>query len=71
MGDYEGGLKMLESAIRINPDLFLPYYNMAIAYTRMGKPKDGIAILRAYLKRNPKDYQRVQQLLKEINIELD
>jgi len=71
MGNYEEALKVLNSAIRTNPDYFPAYYNMAIAYSRMGKPKDGIALLRAYLERNPEHYQRVRQFLKKMNIDLD
>ncbi|MCK4427635.1 MAG: tetratricopeptide repeat protein [candidate division Zixibacteria bacterium] len=71
MGHYEEGLKVLKSAIEINPDYFLTYYGIAIAYSRMGKPKEGIALLRAYFERNPQEYQKVQQLLKKMNIDVE
>jgi tetratricopeptide (TPR) repeat protein len=71
MGEYEEAVRVLNTAIRINPDYFPAYGNIAIVYSRMGKPKEVIPFFQDYLKRNPEDYQRVQQLLKEMNIELD
>jgi len=37
----------------------------------MGRAKDGIKLLRAYLERNPEDYERVSNLLQKMNIDLD
>ncbi len=71
MGDYQEALEVLKPAIGMNPDYFPAYYNMAVAYSRMGKPEDIIQLFRAYLQRNPEDYQRVQKLLKKMNIDLD
>jgi tetratricopeptide (TPR) repeat protein len=71
MGNYEEALKVLKSAIQINPDYFEAYDNLAIVYNRMGKPKEVVPFFQAYLKRNKKDYQRVQELLKKMNIDLD
>ena len=71
IGDYEEALKVLNSAIRINPDYFPTYYGIVRAYSKMGKPKEGNALLRAYFERNPQDYQKVQQLLKKMNIDVE
>jgi tetratricopeptide (TPR) repeat protein len=71
MGHYEEGLKVLKSAIQINPDYFPTYYGIARAYSKMGKPKESNALLRAYFERNPQDYQKVQQLLKKMNIDVE
>ena len=71
VGDDPEAVKLLESAIQINPDYFPAYYNIVVACSRMGKPNDGIAFLRAYLERNPKDYQNVKELLRKMNIALD
>jgi tetratricopeptide (TPR) repeat protein len=69
--DYEEALKVFKAAIQKNPDYFPAYYNIAMVYAQMGKPKDAVPLLRAYLERNPKDYQKVQQLLKKMNIDLN
>ncbi len=71
MGNYEEALKVLKSAIQINPDYFEAYNNLAIVYNRMGKPKEVIPFFQAYLKRHPKDYQRMQELLRKMKIDLD
>jgi lipoprotein NlpI len=71
MGDYPEALEALKSAIQINQDYFEAYKNLASTYQRMGKPEEVIPFFQAYLKRNPKDYQRVQQLLKNVNMELE
>jgi tetratricopeptide (TPR) repeat protein len=65
LGRYPEALEVFNSGIRINPDYFPLYYNIAIAYSKMGKPEDVVPLLRTYLERNPKDYQRVQELLKK------
>ena len=70
-GDYEGALGVFDSVLHIDPDHFPAYINIARIYSKMGKPEDVIPLLEAYLDRNPKDYQRVQRLLKKMNVDLN
>jgi tetratricopeptide (TPR) repeat protein len=70
-GDYGEALKVFNSVIRIYPDHFPAYQNIAAVYQRMGKPKEVIPLFRAYLERNPWDKQRIQNLLRKLNINLD
>jgi tetratricopeptide (TPR) repeat protein len=70
-GNYEETLEVLKSAIQINPNSFEIYYDLAITYYRMGKPEEVVPFFQAYLKQNPQDYQRAQELLKKMNIDLD
>jgi hypothetical protein len=69
--DNEQALKVFKSAIRINPDYFPAYDNISAVYYFMGKPKEILPLLRAYLRRNPKDHQRIDELLRRMNIDLD
>ena len=68
---YEDAVKVLESGIQLNPNLLSAYFNMAMAYHGMGKSDQIVPLFRAYLQRNPQDYQKVQNLLKKMNIDLD
>jgi regulator of sirC expression with transglutaminase-like and TPR domain len=71
MGYYQESLEALEKAIQINPNYFEGYKNLAITYDKMGKPEETVQLFKTYLRRNPQDYQRVQQFLKQMNIDLD
>jgi ribosomal protein S12 methylthiotransferase accessory factor len=71
MGEYEEALGMIKRAIHLNPDYFDAHNNLALLYKSMGKPKEVIPFFRAYLERNPEEYQRVEQLLKKVNVDLD
>jgi tetratricopeptide (TPR) repeat protein len=70
-GDNEQALEVLKSAIQIDPDYFPAYDNISAVYYIIGRPKEVIPLFRAYLRRNPEDHQRIDELLRRMNIDLD
>ncbi len=59
--DYYRGIKELNSAISLKPGYMHPHYNLAIAYTKLGDPKETIKHLRICIEQNFKSFEDIQR----------
>ena len=52
-GDYKEAIVFLRKAIDLNPEFSEAYYNLGIAYERLGKHKDAIETLKKTIELSP------------------
>jgi len=67
-GLYEEGIKYFRAGIQQDPNYYVLYRNLAIAYVRMGKNKEAAEELELYLKHNPraKDFWSIRSLIDDL-----
>jgi tetratricopeptide (TPR) repeat protein len=64
-GSPHKGIEVLNRAVRLNPDSFLAFHDLAEIYEAIGRPQDAIAAYEAELVRRPRSLEtrrRIQAL---------
>ncbi|HTX53870.1 MAG TPA: tetratricopeptide repeat protein [Candidatus Baltobacteraceae bacterium] len=61
-GDLEGAVALLRQAVERDPTLANAYYNLAIAYRRLGRTDEAIASMRETTRLQPKDFDAFMRL---------